>query len=79
MAAMMKASFRSVVPLNAEARSAVINHHLYEVTEENLTSLADSTDIALDTLKAADAEIYEHALDNLDAYIDAVRASTVTD
>ncbi|MFC4905568.1 P-loop NTPase fold protein [Kocuria oceani] len=73
-----KAQLNSVTPLTSEARKAAIKTKSYAVTAENLSTLTGSEDIALDTLRTRNADVYDHALEHLSGYVKAVRTSSAT-
>ncbi|MBM0258441.1 hypothetical protein JNW89_18165 [Micromonospora sp. 4G55] len=53
-------------------RKAVVKASLYPVTRTNLsTALGEGTPLALDVVKATNATVYQHILENLDSYLHA--------
>jgi len=60
------------------AKREVIDRRLYPLTADNLATLTGSKDIALDILLEADGQIYADAVDHLETYVGAVRASQAT-
>jgi hypothetical protein len=73
IAAKSGAAFQDLSPLNKMARTAAAEQKIYPVTATNLTALAGE-DVALDTLRKQKTmkPVYEHALDNLADYLDAL-------
>ncbi|MGY4682148.1 YobI family P-loop NTPase [Micromonospora aurantiaca (nom. illeg.)] len=60
-------------------RRAVVTDSLYPVTRANLAAaLGEGTQLALDVVKAANATVYQHILDNLDSYLHAREDVDVT-
>lgn len=60
-------------------RKAVVTAGLYPVTRANLSAaLGEGTPLALDVVKATNATVYEHILDNVDNYLHALEEDEVT-
>jgi hypothetical protein len=60
-------------------RNAMVTAGLYPVTRANLSAaLGEGTPLALDVVKATNATVYEHVLDNLDSYLRALEGDEVT-
>ncbi|GAA4211362.1 hypothetical protein [Microbispora amethystogenes] len=60
-------------------RTAVVTASLYPVTRANLSAaLGEGTPLALDVVKATNATVYEHILNNLDSYLHARQEGEVT-
>ncbi|PZG01966.1 YobI family P-loop NTPase [Micromonospora deserti] len=60
-------------------RKEVVTASLYPVTRANLsTALGEGTPLALDVVKATNATVYEHILDNVDSYLHAREEDEVT-
>ncbi|MEV5695253.1 hypothetical protein [Micromonospora globbae] len=60
-------------------RKAVVAASLYPVTRANLSAaLGEGTPLALDVVKATNAVVYEHILNNLDSYLHAREENEVT-
>ncbi|MFI5847577.1 hypothetical protein ACIA8B_21805 [Micromonospora chalcea] len=60
-------------------RRAVVTDSLYPITRANLSAaLGEGTQLALDVVKAANATVYQHTLDNLDSYLHAREDADVT-
>ncbi|GGP12279.1 hypothetical protein LDL08_19750 [Nonomuraea glycinis] len=60
-------------------REAVVTASLYPVTRANLSAaLSEGTPLALDVVKATNATVYEHILNNLDSYLHACQEGEVT-
>lgn len=73
IAAKSGATFQDLSPLNKMARMAAAEQKIYPVTATNLAALAGE-EVALDTLRKQKTmkPVYEHALDNLTDYLDAL-------
>lgn len=66
-------------PLGDSQRAAVVAASLYPVTHTNLfAALGEASGLALDVIKAANDNVYEHVLANLDDYLDALSADEDT-
>ncbi|MFI7449598.1 hypothetical protein ACIBQX_19025 [Nonomuraea sp. NPDC049714] len=60
-------------------REAVVTASLYPVTRANLSAaLSEGTPLALDVVKAINATVYEHILNNMDSYLHARQEGEVT-
>jgi hypothetical protein len=60
-------------------RKAVVTAGLYPVTRANLSSaLNDRTGLALDVVKVADDDVYQHIMAHLDDYLDVLENNEVT-
>lgn len=60
-------------------REEVIRARLYPVTRANLSvALGEGTPLALDVVKATNAAVYEHILENLDSYLHVREEDEVT-
>jgi len=58
--------------LGERVRQAVIEVNCYLVSADNLRSATNSSDLALDQLKAQHARVYEYVQEHLGEYLDAV-------
>lgn len=58
--------------LGGTQRVAVVAAGLYPITRSNLLSASAGSPLALDALKAAHPEVYEHVLAHLHAYLDVL-------
>jgi len=60
-------------------RMAVVEARLYPITRANLSAaLGEDVPLALDVVKAANARVYEHILEDLDRYLHARKEGEVT-
>ncbi|WP_139131863.1 hypothetical protein [Micromonospora chersina] len=60
-------------------REAVIKARLYPVTRANLSAaLGEGTALALDAVRATNADVYDHILGNLDSYLQVREEKEVT-
>ena len=58
-----------------EVRSAMVAQNRYTISRDNLVLALDGAEsLALDEIRAANGDVYAHVLDNLPAYLDALRA-----
>jgi hypothetical protein len=65
--------------LGDEQRKAIATAGLYPVTRANLSStLGADTKLSLDHVKAANAHVYKHILDNLDEYLEVLSEDEMT-
>ncbi|OHF24848.1 hypothetical protein BKP30_27795 [Rhodococcus erythropolis] len=66
-------------PLGDSQRTAVVTASLYPITRPNLlAALGEVPGLALDVINAANDNVYEHVLANLDDYLDALPAGEAT-
>lgn len=73
------AQISDLCPLGDSQRAAVVAASLYPVTHTNLfAALGEASGLALDVIKAANDNVYEHVLANLDDYLDALSADEDT-
>ncbi|WP_223690713.1 YobI family P-loop NTPase [Leifsonia poae] len=63
-------TFDSLSLVSEALRPLVIRDSLYRLTEANLTEATGGTDLALDILRAADENVFDHAVANLSTYLD---------
>ena len=67
------AQITDLAVLGTDQRMAVIHEGLYPVNRANLLAALGGTPVlSLDSLKAADRTVYNHAIANLDEYLDAL-------
>lgn len=58
-----------------EVRRSMVAQHRYTISRENLLLALDGAEtLALDEIRTASDDVYAHVLDNLPAYLDALRA-----
>jgi hypothetical protein len=57
-------------------RRSMVAQHRYTISRENLVVALDGSEaLALDEIRAANGDVYAHVLNNLPAYLDALRAA----
>lgn len=70
---------RSLAPLSGAARQSFVSRSLYYVTCENLAvAIGGDGAVALDDVLDADTSVYEHVLNNLDDYLEAIDGRSVS-
>lgn len=66
-------------PLTRQVRSSFVSRDLYEVTYENIAIAIDNTKtLALDVIRAANKTVYDHVLNHLSTYLDAIDGRSAT-
>ncbi|WP_423464288.1 DNA-binding protein [Promicromonospora sp. MS192] len=66
-------------PLGRQVRPSFVSRNLYEVTRENLVIATDSTSsLALDVIRSANETVYDHVLEHLSTYLDAIEGASAT-
>lgn len=66
-------------PLARQVRASFVSRNLYEITYENIAISIDNTaTVALDVIREADEMVYDHVLEHLSTYLDAIDGESAT-
>jgi hypothetical protein len=66
-------------PLTKQVLPSFVSRNLYEITRENLTIAIDNTEtVALDAVRTANTNVYDHVLKHLSTYLDAICGESST-
>lgn len=74
----MSVELPALAPLSPVVRDHVIRARAYGLTAQNLrVALGEPVDLALDTIRAANRDVFDYAMTRLDRYVETVMAGDV--